>query len=45
MSNHSYIHYWMTYRELLIFWLAMFCGLELLTNNEESIENEKGKRK
>ena len=44
MSNHSYIHYWMTYRELLIFFFAAFCSLEILINNEGSLVNEKRKK-
>lgn len=29
-SNHSYIHYWMTYRILFIFLFALMCSLEFI---------------
>ena len=29
-SNHSYIHYWMTYRILFVFFFAIMCSLEYL---------------
>ena len=29
-SNHSYIHFWFTYRELVIFFFAILCTLELV---------------
>ena len=30
VSNHSYIHFWFTYRVLLIFFFAVLCSLEYL---------------
>lgn len=30
VSNHSFIHYWFTYRELFIFFFAVLCSLEYL---------------
>lgn len=30
LSNHSYIHFWFTYRDLLIFFFAVMCSLEYL---------------
>lgn len=42
VSNHSYIHYWMTYREMIIFFFATQCVLEYLINNKDRrIESEK----
>ena len=41
ISNHSYIHYWMTYRELLIFCLAGTVSLEYLSNKDRSVKNGK----
>ena len=32
--SHSYIHYWFTYRELLIFFLAIFCCAEYMIIDE-----------
>lgn len=43
ISNHSYIHYWMTYRELVIFFFAGMCGCEILINKDRSKHNEKRK--
>lgn len=43
ISNHSYIHYWMTYRELVIFFFAGMCGCEILINKDRSKRNEKRK--
>ena len=34
-SNHSYIHFWFTYRELFIFFFAILCSFELIIKNEE----------
>lgn len=34
-SNHSYIHYWMTYRILFVFFFAIMCSLEYLTIKKE----------
>ena len=34
-SNHSYIHYWMTYRILIIFFFAIMCSLEYLIAKKE----------
>ncbi len=36
--NHSSIHYWFTFRELLIFFFAIFCSLELILRNGESVK-------
>lgn len=35
VSNHSYIHFWFTYRELLIFFFGMMCSLEYLLGNND----------
>jgi hypothetical protein len=35
VSNHSYIHFWFTYRELLIFFFAIMCSLEYFLLNDE----------
>lgn len=37
-SNHSSIHYWFTFRELLIFFFAIFSSLELILRNGESVD-------
>ena len=34
-SNHSYIHYWFTYRELIIFFFAILCSLEWIIRKKE----------
>ncbi|WP_407374116.1 hypothetical protein [Methanobrevibacter sp.] len=35
-SNHSYIHYWMTYRTLFIFFFAILCSFEFLAEARQS---------
>ncbi len=35
VSNHSYIHYWMTYRILFVFFFAIMCALEYLIMKNE----------
>ena len=34
-SNHSFIHYWMTYRILFVFFFAIMCSLEYLIRKKE----------
>lgn len=36
-SNHSYIHFWFTYRELLITFLALMCSAEFIIKKEEGL--------
>lgn len=36
LSNHSYIHFWFTYRELFIFFFALMCAVENLLNKKIS---------
>ncbi len=38
VSNHSSIHFWFTFRELLIFFFAIFCSLELIIRKEEIVK-------
>ena len=44
ISNHSYIHYWMTYRELLILFLGITFSAECLSIDDRRIKNEKRSR-
>jgi len=45
ISNHSYIHYWMTYRELCILFFALQCFFEYNIDNRVRSHNEKRSRK
>ena len=40
-SNHSYIHFWFTYRELVIFFFAILCTLELVIEKYDVSDDDK----